>query len=387
MTVPSNLIPSRITELQADPNPSDEGWLMYVHNGVTYKVQASQILNVSGVVETRKVLAGTGLTGGGQLTEDLTLSVAPKGIGNSELSDTGVAAATYGDQTHIPVLGVNAQGRIVSATSVVSPSATTQANIDTFNGVYYGASTTNPTTRSNGTPLQNGDIYVNTSTHRMMAYANGYWYATETSGATDADLVSYTPNGTGSVATTVQTKLRESVSVKDFGAVGDGFADDFVAIQTAINATPYGSTLLLPDGVYLVSAGLVASQPIRIVGNGVMSTTIAVASSVGNTVDVLTFQGTSSGNGAEGYYISDIKIAPISGTPARHGINLGGVGLIGINRATVERVYIGQFGSFGILNCAAFFDLFSWSVSCSTCSFFDLSCSVSLCIYFSYDCN
>jgi len=37
-----------------------------------------------------------------------------------------------------------------------------------------------------------------------------------------ASLVGYLPTGTGAVATTVQSKLRESVSVKDFGAVGDG---------------------------------------------------------------------------------------------------------------------------------------------------------------------
>jgi hypothetical protein len=43
---------------------------------------------------------------------------------------------------------------------------------------------------------------------------------------TSSNLVSYTPAGTGAVLTTVQAKLRESVSVKDFGAVGDGVTDD-----------------------------------------------------------------------------------------------------------------------------------------------------------------
>ena len=55
-------------------------------------------------------------------------------------------------------------------------------------------------------------------------------------GSTSSDLVSYTPAGTGAVATTVQTKLRESVSVQDFGAVGDGTTDDTAAIILALNS-------------------------------------------------------------------------------------------------------------------------------------------------------
>jgi len=75
-------------------------------------------------------------------------------------------------------------------------------------------------------------------------------------GATSSDLVSYTPAGTGAVNTNVQDKLRESVSVKDFGAVGDGVTDDTAAIQAAIDT---GKDVFFPEGNYL-AAGLTVNN-------------------------------------------------------------------------------------------------------------------------------
>jgi hypothetical protein len=71
---------------------------------------------------------------------------------------------------------------------------------------------------------------------------------------TSANLVSYTPAGTGAVVTTVQAKLRESVSVKDFGAVGDGVADDTTAIQATINSG--AASVYVPEGTYLITSAL-----------------------------------------------------------------------------------------------------------------------------------
>jgi hypothetical protein len=73
-----------------------------------------------------------------------------------------------------------------------------------------------------------------------------------------AGSIVYTPSGTGAVATNVQSKLREFVSVKDFGAVGDGVADDTVAIQAAINTE--AKEIIFPAGsTYLIDGGLVSN--------------------------------------------------------------------------------------------------------------------------------
>lgn len=58
----------------------------------------------------------------------------------------------------------------------------------------------------------------------------------ELASTTGAGLVGYQPVVTGAVATTVQSKLREFVSVKDFGAVGDGITDDTAAVLAFLAA-------------------------------------------------------------------------------------------------------------------------------------------------------
>jgi hypothetical protein len=75
----------------------------------------------------------------------------------------------------------------------------------------------------------------------------------------DATQVAYTPAGDGAVVTTVQAKLRESVSVKDYGAVGDGFANDTAKIQAAITANP-GKVIVFPKGTYSVTEIIVSGN-------------------------------------------------------------------------------------------------------------------------------
>jgi len=64
--------------------------------------------NVGAVANTVHVIAGTGLTGGGQLTGNVTI----------DLANTAVAAGSYGSATNVSQITIDAQGRITNAANV-----------------------------------------------------------------------------------------------------------------------------------------------------------------------------------------------------------------------------------------------------------------------------
>jgi hypothetical protein len=65
-------------------------------------------------------------------------------------------------------------------------------------------------------------------------------------------LLQFLQRGDAPVARTVASKLQESISVKDFGAVGDGETNDTDAFTRARNAT--GGVYLIPNGTYVLNA-------------------------------------------------------------------------------------------------------------------------------------
>lgn len=109
-------------------------------------------------------------------------------------------------------------------------------------------------------------------------------FASTTDNAKGDALVGFKQSGasgflTGAVARTVNTKLQELISVKDFGAAGTALVDDTAAIQAAINyagtmatTSPYtGAEIYFPPGQYLVSSTLNISYgniTLRGAGNG-----------------------------------------------------------------------------------------------------------------------
>lgn len=99
------------------------------------------------------------------------------------------------------------------------------------------------------------------------------------SAVANAENVAYDPPFTGSVTTNVEAKLAQTVSVKDFGAAGDGATDDTAAIQAAIEAS---SLVFFPEGTYKVTEALTLGDNIELIGT---SGTIIDYTGTGNLIE------------------------------------------------------------------------------------------------------
>ncbi|MDF1690513.1 MAG: glycosyl hydrolase family 28-related protein [Cycloclasticus sp.] len=123
-------------------------------------------------------------------------------------------------------------------------------------------------------------------------------------GETDSALVTYIPAGTGAVQTSVQSKLRETVSVKDFGAVGDGVTDDTAAIQAALDSG--AGIVKIPAGTYLTGA-LSISDGLNpsIIGDGPKNTILKANA---NITALFSFDCESHASGAFGGGASGLSI-------------------------------------------------------------------------------
>lgn len=97
---------------------------------------------------------------------------------------------------------------------------------------------------------------------------------TQVNGDTGVDRMSYLPAGTGAITTDVQTKLRENVSIEDFGGVA-GLATDpainDVAILLAFNylESVGGGILHMRKQYYVFSVGLLIPNGVTVEGSGV----------------------------------------------------------------------------------------------------------------------
>ena len=150
-------------------------------------------------------------------------------LGNGSLL-TGVATSSYGNSnvaSYLPTYSGNiTAGNITISNAVSSSTVSATGNIT---GSYI---------------LGNGSQLTGITANLV--------------GTVSSANVSYLANYTGSVTRTGNNKWSDIVSVGDFGAVGNGIANDTAAIQAAINT---GKRVYVPTGTYRLSTALVFNTP------------------------------------------------------------------------------------------------------------------------------
>ena len=153
--------------------------------------------NVNAVPSTATITAGTGLTGGGTLASNTTVSLA----------NTAVTAGTYGGGTNAASFVVDAQGRLTSAANVSIPQGTV-TNVATGTGLTGGPITSTGTISLANTAVSAGSYGNATSVASFTVDAQGR--LTAASNATIA-ITNSQVSGLG----TMSTQNANAVAITD----------------------------------------------------------------------------------------------------------------------------------------------------------------------------
>lgn len=226
------------------------------------------------------------------------------------LSSLGGAAAQFFDNS----------GNILSGGKIYTYAAGTTTPQTTYTSSSGSTAHTNPIILDSAGRVPGGEIWLtdplsykftiqNSTNVLIVTLDNIYGIANNSAllsyealiaSSAGSSYVGYLPAGTNAVATTVQAKLRQTVNVTDFGAVGNNSTNDYGAIQAAINFVAItGGVVLIPPGNYRVNSTLTISSNVMLMGTGPGACAINVGN---NDISVLTVSGGTFG-GAQNLFL------------------------------------------------------------------------------------
>jgi hypothetical protein len=107
---------------------------------------------------------------------------------------------------------------------------------------------------------RSADNYLRAHASFIAQLRDGKTEETDLAGTGGAGLVGFQQTGTGAVGRTLQSKGRDVVSARDFGAVGDGVADDTAAVQLAVNHCIATGQDLCVDGMCRLTASVMIDR-------------------------------------------------------------------------------------------------------------------------------
>ena len=198
------------------------------------------VANVSGAVaNTINVIAGTGLSGGGNLASNVTINLA----------DTTVSAGSYGNATLIPQITIDAQGRITSASNVAvqSGGSGTVTQVDTGTGLTGGPITSSGTISLANTAVTAGTYGTASQVSQVTVDAQGR--ITSASNVAIA-IANSAVSGLG----TMSTQNANSVSITGGTINAVTYTNSNISGTTASTATFATASLpLVPEGYITIN--------------------------------------------------------------------------------------------------------------------------------------
>lgn len=111
--------------------------------------------------------------------------------------------------------------------------------------------------------------------HMVLTDADGVtiWDVDNIDGVSDSADIAFAQDDDDAVTRTVESKLRDTVNVRDFGAVGDGVTDDTDAFNAALQATlPFADVVkrqvYVPEGEFKITDRLFVRAGCSLIGAG-----------------------------------------------------------------------------------------------------------------------